>query len=51
MPKWGDAQVYTIVNGFQIPKYEVSSSRILADEASPGFVAYGYDYSVRLPIV
>jgi hypothetical protein len=48
MPKWGDAQVYTIVNGFDVPKYNVFSAHILDDEVMPSFTAYGYDYAVTL---
>ncbi|MSU64057.1 MAG: hypothetical protein EXS31_16970 [Pedosphaera sp.] len=50
MPSWGDAQVYTVINGFKIPRYDVFNARNLADENSPGFAAYGYDYSVRLQV-
>lgn len=46
--KRGDAQVYTIVSGFELPRFEVFSAKRLADEITPGYIAYGQDYSVAI---
>src|SRR5439155_324411 len=44
--KLGDAQVYTVARGFDLPRLEVFSARVLGDEVAPGFIAYGSDYGV-----
>ena len=45
--KMGDAQVFTVVQGFDLPRMEVFSARVLGDEVAPGFIAYGSDYGIR----
>ena len=44
----GDAQVYTVAQGFDLPRLEVFSARALPDEVAPGFIAYGSEYSVSV---
>ena len=46
----GEARVYTIVSGFDTPKYEVYRPGFLGDEISPGRLAYGYDYPVEIEV-
>jgi len=46
--KWGEARVYTIVSGFETPKFERYRPDRLSDETSPGGLAYGYDYPVQI---
>lgn len=46
--KLGDAQVYTVVRGFDLPHLDVFRAGILDDELGPGYVAYGDDYQVSL---
>jgi len=46
----GFTQIYTVVNGFDVPKYEVFDKRILGEELSPGFMGYGYDYHASVPL-
>jgi len=46
----GDAQVYTVVRGFDTPKLEVFHAGILDDEISPGYLAFGYGYYVAIPL-
>ena len=48
MQKLGDAQVFTVVQGFEVPRVEVFSARALEDEIAPEFMAYGSDYSVTI---
>ncbi|HRI16476.1 MAG TPA: hypothetical protein PLX89_26070, partial [Verrucomicrobiota bacterium] len=43
-------QVYSVTQGFELPRFEVFNSRILGEEISPGFVAYGYDYHARVAL-
>ncbi|MBN9691225.1 MAG: hypothetical protein J0M24_13390 [Verrucomicrobia bacterium] len=43
-------QVYSVVEGFELPRFEVHRSRVLGDEASPSLVAYGYDYHARVQL-
>ncbi|MBI3416899.1 MAG: hypothetical protein HY043_16535, partial [Verrucomicrobia bacterium] len=45
--KRGDAQVYSVVSGFEIPRVDVTRAAILDDEITPGYVAYGNNYLVR----
>ncbi|MCI0747799.1 MAG: hypothetical protein L0Y58_20520 [Verrucomicrobia subdivision 3 bacterium] len=40
------AEVYAIVQGFELPRAEVFDPRRLADEIYPSLVAYGRDYEV-----
>jgi hypothetical protein len=46
--KLGDAQVYTVVQGFEVPRVEVFNARALSDEIAPEFMAYGSDYAVTI---
>lgn len=48
MPESRRAQVYTVVNGFDVPRYDLFDASFLDDEVSPGATAYGYDYAVSL---
>ena len=44
----GDAYVYTVVQGFALPKLEVFSAGVLDDEITPSRIQYGYDYHVTV---
>src|SRR5204862_1240718 len=48
MAKYGDAEVYTVVHGFDLPHLDVFRANILDDELAPGYVAYGDEYQVSL---
>ncbi len=48
MLKLGDAQVYTVVQGFEVPRVEVFNAGALSDEIAPEFMAYGSDYAVTI---
>ncbi|MDX1950890.1 MAG: hypothetical protein SFY81_01830 [Verrucomicrobiota bacterium] len=43
-----ESLVYTIVNGFQPPRYDLYRATVLEDELTSGEIGYGYDYSVRI---
>ncbi|MFO1459755.1 MAG: hypothetical protein U1G08_10110 [Verrucomicrobiota bacterium] len=43
-------QVYSVVQGFELPRMEIFNPRILGEEVSPGFIAYGYDYHARVRV-
>src|SRR5439155_26470811 len=51
MVKLGDAQVYSVVRGFDLPHLDVFRAGILDDELGPGYVAYGDEYQVSLEYV
>ena len=46
--KSGDAQVYTVVKGFEVPRVEVFKASALSDEIAPEFMAYGSDFGVTI---
>jgi hypothetical protein len=48
--QWGDAQVYSVVSGFETPKLEIFRAGVLDDEIAPGLLAYGRDVHVTLPL-
>jgi len=50
VPQADSVQVYSIVQGFELPRFEVHRSQVLGDELSPAFVAYGYDYHARVAL-
>lgn len=43
-------QVYSVVQGFELPRMEIFNPRILGEEVSPGSIAYGYDYHARVRV-
>ncbi|MBL9174736.1 MAG: hypothetical protein JNL10_14455 [Verrucomicrobiales bacterium] len=43
-------QVYSVVQGFELPRMEIFNPRILGEEISPGYIAYGYDYHARVRV-
>ncbi|MBI2947568.1 MAG: hypothetical protein HYY23_07970 [Verrucomicrobia bacterium] len=44
----GASYVFTVVQGFALPKLEVFDAKILEDEIAPSRVHYGYDYRVTV---
>jgi hypothetical protein len=46
----GDAQVYTVVNGFETPKVEMYRAGILDDEVTAGILGFGQGYYIKLPL-
>ena len=51
MLKWGDARIYTVVSGFEVPRLETYRAGVLDDEIAPGVLAYGDEYQVTVEFV
>ena len=47
----GDAQVYTVAQGFDLPRMEIYRGRYLEDEAAPSLISFGKDYGLTISVV
>ncbi|HEY0456095.1 MAG TPA: hypothetical protein VGE41_06940, partial [Verrucomicrobiae bacterium] len=47
----GDAQIYTVVHGFDLPRMEIYQGRFLDDEAAPSLLYFGKDYRLNIEII
>ncbi|MDB6030458.1 MAG: hypothetical protein JWM16_796, partial [Verrucomicrobiales bacterium] len=47
----GDAQIYTVVQGFDLPKMEVYRGSYLEDESAPSILSFGRNYALTLDAI